>query len=123
MNAIIGMTNIARTAKDLAKKEYCLEKIDQASKHLLGVINDILDMSKIEANKFELYLHEFNLESMLMNIMNVVTFRAEEKRQNLIVWTPLCRFSSSATKPGCPKSLPTCSPMPSSLRLIMAPLS
>ena len=85
MNAIIGMTNIARTAKDQAKKEYCLEKIDQASKHLLGVINDILDMSKIEANKFELYLHEFNLESMLMNIMNVVTFRAEEKKQNLIV--------------------------------------
>lgn len=85
MNAIIGMTNIARTAKDLAKKEYYLEKIDQASKHLLGVINDILDMSKIEANKFELYLHEFNLESMLMNIMNVVTFRAEEKKQNLVV--------------------------------------
>lgn len=85
MNAIIGMTHIARVSQDTGKKEYCLEKIDNASKHLLSIINDILDMSKIEANKLELVKQEFNLESMLINIINVVHFRAEEKRQNVIV--------------------------------------
>ena len=85
MNAIIGMTNIAKSSDDPEKKEYCLDKIQNASKHLLSVINDILDMSKIEANKFELFYKEFNFEKMLMNVTGVVNFRAEEKAQNLIV--------------------------------------
>lgn len=85
MNAIIGMTRIAKSAKDLEKKEYCLDKIDDASNHLLGVINDILDMSKIEANKFELSYTEFSFEKMLMRVINVVNFRVDEKDQNLIV--------------------------------------
>ncbi len=81
MNAIIGMTSIARGAPDLEKKDYCLGKIADASTHLLGVINDILDMSKIEANKFELSYSEFNFEKMLMKVTNVVNFRVEEKKQ------------------------------------------
>ncbi len=81
MNAIIGMTSIAKGSPDLEKKEYCLDKIDDASKHLLGVINDILDMSKIEANKFELSVAEFNVEKMLMRVINVINFRVEEKKQ------------------------------------------
>ncbi len=85
LNAIIGMTSIARSAADLEKKEYCLDKIDSASKHLLGVINDILDMSKIEANKFELSPTDFVFEKMLMRVVNVVNFRVEEKRQTLII--------------------------------------
>ncbi|MCL2489005.1 MAG: hypothetical protein FWE80_10010, partial [Oscillospiraceae bacterium] len=52
MNAIIGMTAIGMSAGDAGRKDYCFAKIDDASKHLLGVINDILDMSKIEAGKF-----------------------------------------------------------------------
>ncbi|MDR1126047.1 MAG: response regulator [Deltaproteobacteria bacterium] len=85
MNAIIGMTTIARGTDDPAKKDYCLEKVDEASKHLLGVINDILDMSKIEANKFELSPSEFKFERLLMRVTNVVTFRIDEKQQDLIV--------------------------------------
>ena len=85
LNAIIGMTNIAKSSPDIGKKEYCLDKIDDASKHLLGVINDILDMSKIEANKFELSFTEFNFEKMLLRIINVVNFRVDEKNQNLII--------------------------------------
>ncbi|MDR1566073.1 MAG: response regulator [Treponema sp.] len=85
MNAIIGMTAIARTSGDPAKKEYCLKKIEDASAHLLGVINDILDMSKIEANKFELSSVEFNFKKTLQKVVNVVNFRAEEKKQNLSV--------------------------------------
>ncbi len=85
LNAIIGMTSIAKAAPDIEKKEYCLEKVDDASKHLLGVINDILDMSKIEANKFELSFTEFCFEKMLLRVINVVNFRVDEKNQNLIV--------------------------------------
>ena len=85
MNAIIGMNNIALHSDDLEKTHECNEKIGSASKHLLGVINDILDMSKIEADKFELSYNEFSFEKMLKNIANVTSFRAEEKHQELIV--------------------------------------
>lgn len=85
MNAIIGMTGIAKNSDNPGKKEYCLDKIEGASKHLLGVINDILDMSKIEANKFEISCHEFDFERMLISVTNVVNFRVEEKRQNLLI--------------------------------------
>jgi signal transduction histidine kinase/CheY-like chemotaxis protein len=85
MNAIIGMTSIAKGASDSQKKDYCLSKIEDASLHLLGVINDILDMSKIEANKFELSLTEFNFEKTLGKAVNVINFRVEEKKQHFSV--------------------------------------
>ncbi|MDR0434391.1 MAG: response regulator [Gracilibacteraceae bacterium] len=86
MNAIIGMTTIAKTADDMEKKDYCLKKIEDASTHLLGVINDILDMSKIEANKLELSLEEFNFERMLQKVVGVINFRVEEKHQSFSVY-------------------------------------
>jgi signal transduction histidine kinase/CheY-like chemotaxis protein/PAS domain-containing protein len=85
MNAIIGMTQIAKGAPDPGKKDYCLCKIEDASNHLLGVINDILDMSKIEANKFELSMTEFNFEKILYKAVTVVNFRVEEKKQHFTV--------------------------------------
>ena len=85
LNAVIGMINIGLDTQDIEKKDYCLKRADSASKHLLGIINDILDMSKIEADKFELSYEDFDFEQMLMNITNVISIRAEEKQQNLIV--------------------------------------
>jgi len=85
MNAIIGMTSIGKTASDLERKDYCFKKIEDASNHLLGVINDILDISKIEANKFEISLEEFSFEKMLRQVVNVVSFRVEEKQQKFSV--------------------------------------
>ncbi|MDR2743839.1 MAG: response regulator [Desulfovibrio sp.] len=85
MNAIVGMTNIAMASLDIAQKNYCLDKIEDASSHLLGVINDILDISKIEAGKFELSHAEFNFEKMLQRVVNVANSRVEEKRQNFFV--------------------------------------
>jgi signal transduction histidine kinase len=85
MNAIIGMTNIAKGAEKIDRKDYCLSKIEEASSHLLGVINDVLDMSKIEANKFELSNSEFNFEKVLQGVVNVINFRVEEKKQQLTV--------------------------------------
>ncbi|MDR1590251.1 MAG: response regulator [Oscillospiraceae bacterium] len=81
MNAIIGMTAIGRESDDIDRKDYCFGKIEDASTHLLGVINDILDISKIEANKFELSPTKFSFEKMLSKVVNVVNYRVEEKRQ------------------------------------------
>jgi signal transduction histidine kinase len=85
MNAIIGMTTIGKSADNIERKDYCLNKIEDASNHLLGVINDILDMSKIEANKFELVNDEFDVEKMLQRVVNVVNFRVDEKHQKFTV--------------------------------------
>ncbi|MDL2235767.1 response regulator [Christensenellaceae bacterium OttesenSCG-928-L17] len=79
INAIVGMTHIGKRNEDLARKDDCFEKIEIASSHLLGVINDILDISKIEANKFELSYIWFNLERMLRDVSNVIVFRMIEK--------------------------------------------
>jgi signal transduction histidine kinase/DNA-binding response OmpR family regulator len=86
MNAIIGMTSIAKSAQDVGRKNECLEKIGDASAHLLRVINDVLDMSKIEANKLTLSPVSFNFEKMLQQAVNVITFRIAEKQQNFSVY-------------------------------------
>ena len=85
MNAIIGMTTIGMAAEDMERMEYCFSKIHDASNHLLGVINDILDMSKIEAGRFDLAPTDFNFEKMLRRVVNVVNFRVDEKQQRLTV--------------------------------------
>jgi signal transduction histidine kinase/CheY-like chemotaxis protein/ABC-type amino acid transport substrate-binding protein len=83
MNAIIGMINIGKISEELERKDYCLNRIEEASVHLLGVINDVLDMSKIESGKFDLSPVEFDFEQMFHRVMNVVKFRADEKNQTL----------------------------------------
>ena len=80
LNAIIGMTGIAKNADGIEKKDQCLDKVGKASRHLLSVINQILDMSKIEAEKFELYCFSFEFEAMLSAIINVLSFHIEEKQ-------------------------------------------
>ena len=85
MNAIVGMTNIALTSDSIDRHVFCLNKIKDASTHLLGVINDILDMSKIDANKLELSCTEFDFEKMIINVVNVINFRVDEKRQKFVV--------------------------------------
>ncbi len=86
INAIVGMTAIGKASGNSDRKDYCFEKIDDASRHLLGVINDILDISKIEANKIELSSREFNFEKMLQDVVNVVNYRVDEKNQKLTVY-------------------------------------
>jgi len=85
MNAIIGMAAIGANAADIGRKDYAIEKIQDASTHLLGVINDVLDMSKIEANKFELSVADFFFEKMIGRVVDVINFRVQEKRQKLSV--------------------------------------
>ena len=86
MNAIIGMTAIAKSTDSPERIMHAITRIEDASNHLLGVINDILDMSKIEANRFELSPVEFSFEKMLKRVVNVINFRVEEKKQRLKVF-------------------------------------
>ncbi|MDR2891788.1 MAG: response regulator [Deltaproteobacteria bacterium] len=85
INAIVGMTSIGMTAADTERKNYCFTKIGHASRHLLGVINDILDISKIEANKFELSVSQFSFDKMLQVVASFINFRLDEKNQKLTV--------------------------------------
>ena len=86
LNAIIGMNELAKKATEMDRMQYLLSKIHEASVHLLGVINDILDISKIEAGKFEIYLDEFDFEDMIKRAVNVNNFRIEEKQQRFMVY-------------------------------------
>ena len=86
MNAIIGMTAIAGThLQEPEKMAECLGKITSASKHLLAIINEVLDMSKIESGTLSLNEEEFNLSSLMDNLLNMVRSMMEEKHHELEV--------------------------------------
>ena len=85
MNAIIGMTAIGKKAENITEKNLALKKISDAASHLLGIINDVLDMAKIEANKLELAPDEYNFEKMLQKVATVINFRMDEKRLQFTV--------------------------------------
>jgi signal transduction histidine kinase len=85
LNAVIGMINIATEETEMETVKHYLAKAGNASKFLMGVINDILDMSKIEANKFELSYDEFDFGTMVTNVMDIINVRAKEKSQNVTV--------------------------------------
>ncbi len=87
MNAIIGLTHLmARDTSDGVQRSR-LGKIDTAAKHLLQVINDILDLSKIEAGKMVLAEEEFSLDMLMGRAFEMVAERAREKGLELIVDT------------------------------------
>ena len=79
LTAIIGMAKIAETTDDTDRLKYCLSTIGHSATHLSGIINDILDMSKIEAGKFELYIAVLDLEEAFNNACNLLRGQAEEK--------------------------------------------
>jgi len=85
MNAIIGMTRIAQSSDDIQRVQYCLGKINDASNHLLGVINDVLDISKIEAGKLELSETNFRFEDMIQQVITVINYKIEEKHQKFTI--------------------------------------
>jgi signal transduction histidine kinase/CheY-like chemotaxis protein len=85
MNAIIGMSALGRTATAAERKDYCFEKIDDASAHLLGIISDVLDMSRIEANELELINDEYDFERAIEKVVSFIRFRVDEKQQKFMV--------------------------------------
>lgn len=80
MNAIIGMTAIAgANIRDLMRVEDCLEKIGYASKHLMMLINDVLDMSRIDEGKMTIAHETFSLESVAESITSIICPQAAAK--------------------------------------------
>ena len=86
MNGIIGMTALAmQHVDDRAKVMDSLQKIDKASKHLLGLINEVLDMSKIESGRVDLVEEDFNLPDLIDNMVNIMRPNIEEHHHKLTV--------------------------------------
>lgn len=86
MNAIVGMTAIAVThLDDRQQVQTCLKKISLSSKHLLGLINDILDMSKIESGKMTLNMDMISLREVMDSIISIVQPQIKAKNQNFEV--------------------------------------
>lgn len=81
MNAIMGMASIALAEKEKPDKvEDCLNKISYSSNYLLGLINHILDMSKIESGKMKLEMRNLNLHELIEGTKNLVVSQAEKKQ-------------------------------------------
>ncbi len=88
MNAIIGFTVIASSNIDNKEKlQDCLNKIAASSNHLLSLINDILDMSKIESGKIQLQEQECNLSVVMHNLVNMVQSQVSAKNLDFFVET------------------------------------
>ena len=85
MNAIIGLTHMLRRGSPTPEQAERLGKIGGAAEHLLGVINDILDLSRIEAAKLILETTDFDLESVTTRVCSLVVEKAQAKRLELVV--------------------------------------
>ncbi len=87
MNGIVGMTAIAMTnIHDPVRIQDCLKKISMSSKHLLGLINDILDMSKIESGKLSLNIDFVSLRDTMNNLVNIVQPQIRDKEQHFDIF-------------------------------------
>lgn len=83
MNGIVGMTAIANAnIENVPQVKNCLKKIELSSKHLLGLINDILDMSKIESGKLTLNFEQVSLQDTVQNIVDMVQPQIRAKNQS-----------------------------------------
>ena len=87
MNAIVGMTAIAAAHMDQpAQVRDCLHKITLSSQHLLGLINDVLDMSKIESGKLTLNMDLLSLREVTENIVNIIQPQVKAKQQSFDIF-------------------------------------
>ncbi len=87
MNAIVGLTTIARAHKDDGSRvEDCLKKITVSGKQPLGLINDVLDMSKIESGKMTLKLENLSLRETMETMCDIVRPQIESNGQNFDVY-------------------------------------
>ncbi|MDE7320281.1 MAG: response regulator, partial [Lachnospiraceae bacterium] len=87
MNGIVGMTAIAMAdIEDTARVKDCLAKITLSSRHLLGLINDVLDMSKIESGKLSLNLNQVSLHETMDSIVNIIKPQIESRKQHFDIF-------------------------------------
>ena len=87
MNAIVGMTAIATAnIDDRQQVQNCLKKITLSSRHLLGLINDVLDMSKIESGKLTLNVDQVSLREVMDSIVSIAQPQVRSKHQQFDVF-------------------------------------
>ena len=88
LNGILGYTQIIQNSSNLSKKEQRgIEIIHRCGKHLLTLINDILDFTKIEAHQIKLHSSDFHLPSFLQGIVEICRVKTEQKGLNFIYLT------------------------------------
>jgi two-component system sensor histidine kinase/response regulator len=85
MNAIVGLTHLLRSADPTPRQLDRLEKIDAAAAHLLELIKNILDLSKIDAGKMEIEYTDFTLDSVISPVRSMIIDEAREKRLGVVV--------------------------------------
>lgn len=86
MNAIVGMTRIAAAyVEEPERVRDCLEKIEASSHHLLSLINDVLDMSKIESGRLEINQTEFDLSEQITSVKSIIASQARDRSQQFDV--------------------------------------
>ena len=85
MNAIIGMSHLAMKTELTPRQHDYMKKIQGSSQHLLGIINDILDLSKIEAGKMVVESIDFSLDQVLDNVAGLIAEKAAAKNLELII--------------------------------------
>ncbi|SDH32054.1 PAS domain S-box protein [Propionivibrio dicarboxylicus] len=101
LNAITGMVHLIRRSGVSALQEDRLNRIERAGQHLLEIINDILDLSKIEAGKFTLEEAETQLGSVIENVSSILGMQAQKKNLRIVVDNRLpdrCRYLGDATR-------------------------
>lgn len=87
MNAIVGMTEIAiKNEGNSSRVDDCLQKIKLSSKHLLGLINDVLDMSKIESGKMNLSMDQLSLREAMKDIVQIMQPQFKTKNQHFDIF-------------------------------------
>ena len=84
MNAIIGMSRLALQTDLKPKQRNYIEKVSRSAEHLLGLINEVLDFSKVEAGKLSMEAADFRLEDVTGNLANLLAVKAEEKRLDFL---------------------------------------
>ena len=90
MNAIIGFTTLAQThMEDKNLIEEYLDKILSASNHLLSLINDVLDMSRIESGKIQIQEDEVSIQDVIKDVENIIQPMADEQEQTFVIQTEI----------------------------------
>ncbi|MEW6513135.1 MAG: response regulator [Pseudomonadota bacterium] len=100
LNAITGMVHLLRRSEITPQQAERLDKIENAGRHLLEIINAILDLSKIEAGKFVLEETEVHLAAIVANVASMINDRAEEQGLQVVmdVRPPGCRLIGDPTR-------------------------
>ena len=111
MNAIIGYSEMLQEeAEDLGQERFLpdLVKIKEAGKHLLSLINDILDLSKIEAGKMDVFIEDFEVADLIAQVQSVIE-PLMTKNATHWSWTAhLTRARCVPIRPNCARACSTC---------------